>query len=228
MLATLFFLMNKLKKILPNTLFGKALFLLVIGRIIGMFCFSLSSFLNLLAKIFREDFEFLKVRFFNVDNSCGWGVLVAKAFFETFFSSLSMFLVGATELAIVWMIVYVAFRMTRNSALTAKSFFLISVITIFVEYLLSKLVCLVNAFSSHEYIDELLSMNTLIMSVVFCILVAFAHWIFLANDSSNERELPKVYLKRFWNNLPENKLLLSIVLSLFVMRFCFNFFYVSL
>ncbi len=186
-------MMNTLNKILPNTLFGKTLFLLVICRIIGVFCFFCFGLIYKIWGLIQTNFQGMEEFFFNASHSeIGVGGAIFSLFVSAFFNYIQILLLGAAELAVVWLIIYCGFRLARNSAPTAGVFFCVSLITFAIEHLTN---VFVQMFSSEAMSIASLK-STIPMLVVFGVLVWLAHWVFLQNVSSDISEKSKEYFAR--------------------------------
>ncbi len=199
-----------LKKILPNTLLGKSLFLLIICRVIGVFVFSCFGLIYKIWELIKTNGDGFEPFFFNAEHSeIGvFGAIVALLN-SAFFTYLQIFLVGGGELAIVWMIVYCCFRMARNGALSAMSFFWISLITLGIEHLSNVFITI--------FSPEAMSMASLESAIpmltVFGVLTWLAHWVFLQNPSSDISEKSKEYFARVRANFSGILLLMLVALA---------------
>ncbi len=205
---------SSLKKILPNTLLGKALFLLVVCRIIGLFCFSCFGLIYKIIAMFETNSDAVKRFFFNAEHSDGVVAVLIGMLFQEFFTYIQAFLVGAAELAIVWMIVYCCFRMARNASLSAMSFFWVSLITLGIEHLTNVFVLM---FSPEAMLLESLKSAIPILTV-FGVLTWFVHWVFLQNQSNGVSEKSREYFARVSAHKSVNIFLLLIVLATLFIR----------
>ena len=198
--------MNKFSQIIPNSYWGRAIFLLLINRV---FMAIITPLEMSVSNIFK--FSTSVEQFFSGTANVDKGSL----FFDFFFYLLGSFVnIAVFEMMIVWLLVYVCFRFTRNRNFIGRDFFWISVITFAIQYLTH----IVASVSGGE-----LSVNfTLVFAFFVC---SYFAWL-LFKIPAKEKEEPRVYLKRFSSILCKSKWFYIFVFIYMIVDFL-SFIYIS-
>ena len=198
--------MNKFSQIIPNSYWGRAIFLLFINRVFMAMINPLELCISNISKLSTSVEQF----FYSTAN-----IDMGRFFFDFIFYLLGSFVnIAVFEMMIVWLLVYVCFRFTRNRNFIGYDFFWISVITFAIQYLTH---IVASGFGSEITVNF-----TLVFAFFVC---SYFAWI-LFKIPAKEKEEPKVYLKRFFGILCKSKwfyifVIIYIVANFFsLMYFC--------
>ena len=186
---------NSEKFLLPQTLFGRAIFLLFSVQVFLIFFLRLRIFLHYVISLCQSDFSTTKERILLAIETSSVDNILLTNLLTNIISDIPIFITFGFELSIVWMLVYVAFRFARNRQPTPKDFFRVSVVAGAIQNLT---LVFINLFNGNF---ENISVPSIVM-FLFCVIVAR---IVFSRPITENKVLPKEYICALCKYLLKNR-----------------------
>lgn len=186
---------NSEKPLLPQTLFGRAVFLLFCVQAFVVFFVNFRRFLYYVISLCQSGFDTIKERVSFAIETSDVGKVLLTNLLANIVDDIPTFITFGFELAIVWMLVYVVFRFSRNRQPTPKDFFVVSVVAATIQNLTYVFVNLFNGDFENISVSS-------IFIFLFCVIVA--HIVFSRPITEN-KVLPKEYICALCKYLLKNR-----------------------